>query len=322
MNVLVTGGAGFIGSNYVRRIIDGTLKGISHIKVVDKLTYAGNLNNFSKPERDNFEFIQADICDRQSIERILVGIDSVINFAAESHVDRSIENSYPFIETNVVGTSILLDSALKAGIDNFVQVSTDEVYGSIDDGSWQEEDPVLPNSPYSASKASADLFCRSFHKTHNLNVKITRCSNNYGPFQFPEKMIPLFITNLLTEKKLPVYGNGQNRRDWLHVDDHCEGIHKVLQNGLAGEIYNIGGGSELSNLDLTFELLNSFGFEEDYIDFVPDRKGHDYRYSVDCSKIKNQLNYHPRIKFRNGIDSTIEWYKQNSAWWKPLIRKK
>ena len=322
MNVLVTGGAGFIGSNYVRRIIDGTLKGISHIKVVDKLTYAGNLNNFSKFERDNFEFIQADICDRQSIERILVGIDSVINFAAESHVDRSIENSYPFIETNVVGTSILLDLALKVGIDNFVQVSTDEVYGSIDDGSWQEEDPVLPNSPYSASKASADLFCRSFHKTHNLNVKITRCSNNYGPFQFPEKMIPLFITNLLTKKKLPVYGNGQNRRDWLHVDDHCEGIHKVLQNGLGGEIYNIGGGSELSNLDLTFELLNSFGFKEDYIDFVPDRKGHDYRYSVDCSKIQNQLNYHPRIEFRNGIDSTIEWYKQNSAWWKPLIRKK
>lgn len=320
MNILVTGGAGFIGSNYVRRIIDGTLKGISNIKVVDKLTYAGNLNNFSRVERDKFEFIQADICDRQSLERILIGIDSVINFAAESHVDRSIENSYPFIETNVVGTSTLLDLSLKSGVNNFVQVSTDEVYGSIDDGSWQEDDPVLPNSPYSASKASADLLCRSFHKTHNLNVKITRSSNNYGPFQFPEKIIPLFITNLLAGEKLPVYGNGQNKRDWLHVDDHCEGIHKVLQNGLAGETYNIGGGTELSNLDLTIELLNSFGFEKNFIDFVPDRKGHDYRYSVDYSKIQSQLNYYPRIKFRNGIDSTIEWYMQNSAWWKPLIK--
>jgi dTDP-glucose 4,6-dehydratase len=322
MNILVTGGAGFIGSNYVRRIIDGTLKGISNIKVVDKLTYAGNLNNFSKVERDKFEFIQADICDRQSLERILIGIDSVINFAAESHVDRSIENSYPFIEANVVGTSTLLDLSLKSGVNNFVQVSTDEVYGSIDDGSWQEDDPVLPNSPYSASKASADLFCRSFHKTHNLNVKITRSSNNYGPFQFPEKIIPLFITNLLAGEKLPVYGNGQNKRDWLHVDDHCEGIHKVLQNGLAGEIYNIGGGTELSNLDLTIELLNLFGLKKDFIDFVPDRKGHDYRYSVDYSKIQNKLNYYPRIKFRDGIDSTIEWYKQNSGWWKPLIRRK
>lgn len=320
MNILVTGGAGFIGSNYVRRIIDGTLNGISSIKVVDKLTYAGNLNNFSKSERDKFEFIQADICDRQRLDRILVGIDSIINFAAESHVDRSIENSYPFIETNVVGTSILLDLSLKAGVNNFVQVSTDEVYGSIDNGSWQEEDPVLPNSPYSASKASADLFCRSFHKTHDLNIKITRCSNNYGPFQFPEKIIPLFITNLLAKRKLPVYGDGKNRRDWLHVDDHCEGIHKVLQHGVAGEIYNIGGGSELSNLDLTFELLNSFGFKKDFIDFVPDRKGHDYRYSVDYSKIQSQLNYYPRIQFRNGIDSTIEWYKQNSSWWKPLIK--
>ena len=320
MNILVTGGAGFIGSNYVRRIIDGTLKGISSIKVVDKLTYAGNLNNFSKSERDKFEFIQADICDRQRLDRILVGIDSIINFAAESHVDRSIENSYPFIETNVVGTSILLDLSLKAGVNNFVQVSTDEVYGSIDDGSWQEEDPVLPNSPYSASKASADLFCRSFHKTHDLNIKITRCSNNYGPFQFPEKIIPLFITNLLAKRKLPVYGDGKNRRDWLHVDDHCEGIHKVLQHGVAGEIYNIGGGSELSNLDLTFELLNSLGFKKDFIDFVPDRKGHDYRYSVDYSKIQSELNYNPRIQFRNGIDSTIEWYKQNSSWWKPLIK--
>ena len=320
MNVLVTGGAGFIGSNYVRRIIDGTLKGISSIKVVDKLTYAGNLNNFSKSERDKFEFIQADICDRQRLDRILVGIDSIINFAAESHVDRSIENSYPFIETNVVGTSILLDLSLKAGVNNFVQVSTDEVYGSIDDGSWQEEDPVLPNSPYSASKASADLFCRSFHKTHDLNIKITRCSNNYGPFQFPEKIIPLFITHLLAKRKLPIYGDGKNRRDWLHVDDHCEGIHKVLQHGVAGEIYNIGGGSELSNLDLTFELLNSLGFKKDFIDFVPDRKGHDYRYSVDYSKIQSELNYYPRIQFRNGIDSTIEWYKQNSSWWKPLIK--
>ena len=291
MNVLVTGGAGFIGSNYVRRIIDGTLKGISHIKVVDKLTYAGNLNNFSKFERDNFEFIQADICDRQSIERILVGIDSVINFAAESHVDRSIENSYPFIETNVVGTSILLDLALKVGIDNFVQVSTDEVYGSIDDGSWQEEDPVLPNSPYSASKASADLFCRSFHKTHNLNVKITRCSNNYGPFQFPEKMIPLFITNLLTKKKLPVYGNGQNRRDWLHVDDHCEGIHKVLQNGLGGEIYNIGGDDSCEyTIDILakklIDLIQKTNKYEDWITYIKDRPFNDKRYYISNDKLK------------------------------------
>lgn len=321
MNILVTGGAGFIGSNYVRRIIDGTLKGVSSIKVVDKLTYAGNLNNFSKSERNQFEFIQADICDRQSLERILIGVDSIINFAAESHVDRSIENSYPFIETNIVGTSILLDLSIKTGVNNFVQVSTDEVYGSINEGSWREEDPLLPNSPYSASKASADLLCRSFHKTHNLNVKITRCSNNYGPFQFPEKIIPLFITNLLAGKKLPVYGNGQNKRDWLHVDDHCEGIHKVLQSGLPGEIYNIGGGSELSNLDLANEMLNLFDLKKVLIDFVPDRKGHDYRYSVDYSKIRDQLNYFPRVKFKNGIDSTIDWYKQNLAWWKPLCSR-
>jgi dTDP-glucose 4,6-dehydratase len=320
MNILVTGGAGFIGSNYVRRILDGTLTGISSIKVVDKLTYAGNLENFSISERNQFEFIQADICDRQILERILSGVDSIINFAAESHVDRSIENSYPFIETNVVGTSTLLDLAIKTGVNNFVQVSTDEVYGSINEGSWQEKDPVLPNSPYSASKASADLLCRSFHKTHNLNVKVTRCSNNYGPFQFPEKIIPLFITNLLVGKKLPVYGNGKNRRDWLHVDDHCEGIHKVLQKGLAGEIYNIGGGLELSNLDITFELLNLFGFKRDLIEFVSDRKGHDFRYSVDYSKIRNQLNYNPRIDFKTGIDSTIEWYRKNSTWWKSLIK--
>lgn len=320
MNILVTGGAGFIGSNYVRRILDGTLTGISKIKVVDKLTYAGNLENFSISERNQFEFIQADICDRQILERILSGVDSIINFAAESHVDRSIENSYPFIETNIVGTSTLLDLAIKTGVNNFVQVSTDEVYGSINEGSWQEKDPVLPNSPYSASKASADLLCRSFHKTHNLNVKVTRCSNNYGPFQFPEKIIPLFITNLLVGKKLPVYGNGKNRRDWLHVDDHCEGIHKVLQKGLAGEIYNIGGGLELSNLDITFELLNLFGFKRDLIEFVSDRKGHDFRYSVDYSKIRNQLNYNPRIDFKTGIDSTIEWYRKNSTWWKSLIK--
>ena len=320
MNILVTGGAGFIGSNYVRRILDGTLTGISKIKVVDKLTYAGNLENFSISERSQFEFIQADICDRQILERILSGVDSIINFAAESHVDRSIENSYPFIETNIVGTSTLLDLAIKTGVNNFVQVSTDEVYGSINEGSWQEKDPVLPNSPYSASKASADLLCRSFHKTHNLNVKVTRCSNNYGPFQFPEKIIPLFITNLLVGKKLPVYGNGKNRRDWLHVDDHCEGIHKVLQKGLAGEIYNIGGGLELSNLDITFELLNLFGFKRDLIEFVSDRKGHDFRYSVDYSKIRNQLNYNPRIDFKTGIESTIEWYRKNSTWWKSLIK--
>jgi len=319
MNVLVTGAAGFIGSNYIRRILDGTLTGISNVRVIDKLTYAGNLDNFTVAERDAFEFVNGDICDLEKVKSSLKGIDAVVNFAAESHVDRSISGSSDFVRTNTLGTHILLDACMELGIDNFLQVSTDEVYGSILQGSWTESEPLLPNSPYSASKASADLICRAFHKTHKLNVKITRCSNNYGPFQYPEKLIPFFTTNLLRGMKLPVYGTGENRRDWLHVDDHCAGIHLVLAHGRPGEIYNIGGGKELSNLEITHAILNQLNGSEQDIEYVADRKGHDFRYSVDISKIESELGYSPKINFDEGLIETIDWYRKNVSWWEKLI---
>jgi len=320
MNVLVTGAAGFIGSNYIRRILDGTLTGISNVRVIDKLTYAGNLDNFTVAERNAFEFVNGDICDPEKVKSSLKGIDAVVNFAAESHVDRSISGSSDFVTTNTLGTHILLDACLELGIDNFLQVSTDEVYGSIFQGSWTESEPLLPNSPYSASKASADLICRAFHKTHNLNVKVTRCSNNYGPFQYPEKLIPFFTTNFLRGMKLPVYGTGENRRDWLHVDDHCAGIHLVLIHGRPGEIYNIGGGKELSNLEITYAILNQLNGSEQDIEYVADRKGHDFRYSVDISKIELELGYRPKINFDEGLIETIDWYRKNVSWWENLIK--
>jgi len=318
MRLLVTGGAGFIGSNYVRRIIDGHLKGVSNLIVLDKLTYAGTLSNLDSVPKDSFQFIQGDICDESLVSGLVDQVDSVINFAAESHVDRSISDPGRFIETNVKGTQTLL-SAIKSGLDKkFVQISTDEVYGSIETGSWDENCPLLPNSPYSASKAAADLITRSYFKTFGLNINITRSSNNYGPHQFPEKVIPLFITNLIDGKKVPLYGSGLNVRDWLHVDDHCRGIHEVLMKGRAGEIYNIGGGEELTNKELTKLILDAFNKSDENIEFVPDRLGHDLRYSVDCGKISSELGYKPQVQFKVGIQESIKWYRENESWWRPL----
>lgn len=318
MRLLVTGGAGFIGSNYVRRIIDGHLKGVSNLIVLDKLTYAGTLSNLDSVPKDSFQFIQGDICDESLVSGLVDQVDSVINFAAESHVDRSISDPGRFIETNVKGTQTLL-SAIKSGSDKkFVQISTDEVYGSIETGSWDENCPLLPNSPYSASKAAADLITRSYFKTFGLNINITRSSNNYGPHQFPEKVIPLFITNLIDGKKVPLYGSGLNVRDWLHVDDHCRGIHEVLMKGRAGEIYNIGGGEELTNKELTKLILDAFNKSDENIEFVPDRLGHDLRYSVDCGKISSELGYKPQVQFKVGIQESIKWYRENESWWRPL----
>jgi dTDP-glucose 4,6-dehydratase len=321
VRILVTGGAGFIGSNYVRRIADGTLGGISKITVLDKLTYAGTRTNLSGVTPDTFEFIQGDICDTDLVGKLVNEHDLVVNFAAESHVDRSINGAKDFVVTNVLGTQSLLDAVRNSQVKTFLQVSTDEVYGSIESGSWPETDPLLPNSPYAASKASADLICRSYFKTHGLDIRITRCSNNYGRNQFPEKIIPLFITNLIEGKKIPIYGTGMNVRDWLHVDDHCRGIHLALTKGEAGEIYNIGGGTELSNLELTNQILEKMGKNEDSIEFVEDRKGHDLRYSVDISKISKQLGYKPMVNWESGLDETVQWYREHEAWWRPLLSK-
>lgn len=320
MRILVTGGAGFIGSNFVRRIADGSLSGISSVVILDKLTYAGHLANLESALRmTSFHFIKGDICDSDLVTRLLGDIDAVVNFAAESHVDRSIESAIQFVETNVGGVQILLD-AIKASARKirFLQVSTDEVYGSIQSGSWTEDWPLLPNSPYSATKASGELLARAYYKTHGLDVVTTRCSNNYGTHHFPEKLIPLFVTNLLEGRKVPLYGNGKNVRDWLHVDDHCRGIYKVLMNGRAGEIYNIGGGSELTNLEITELILSLMDKDESSIEYVQDRKGHDLRYSIDWAKIKNELHYEPQVKFEEGLRRTIQWYRENESWWKPL----
>ena len=318
MRILITGGAGFIGSNYVRRIADGTLGGISKITVLDKLTYAGTLTNLNDVQPGSFEFVHGDICDSELVEKLLKKQDLVVNFAAESHVDRSINGAKDFVVTNVLGTQTLLDAAKKSEVQTYLQVSTDEVYGSIESGSWPETDPLLPNSPYAASKASADLLCRSYNKTHQMDIRITRCSNNYGRNQFPEKVIPLFVTNLIDGKKVPVYGSGLNVRDWLHVDDHCQGIHLALTKGKPGEIYNIGGGTELNNLELTDQILEIMGKGKDSIEYVEDRKGHDLRYSVDITKISTELGYAPKVLWKQGLVETIDWYQANEKWWRPL----
>ena len=320
MRLLVTGGAGFIGSNYVRMTLGGNLLGVSSIVVLDKLTYAGVAANLSfLTGQENFQFIKGDICDSTSVTKLLNEVDAVINFAAESHVDRSITNAAAFVDTNVAGVQVLLD-AIKNSSRNirFLQVSTDEVYGSIESGSWAEDWPLLPNSPYSASKAGGELLARAYYKTHGMDVVITRCSNNYGTHHFPEKLIPLFITNLLEGKKVPVYGNGKNIRDWLHVDDHCRGIHKVLMAGKSGEVYNIGGGRELTNLEITDLILTAMDKDQSSIEYVEDRKGHDLRYSVDWTKINRELGYIPQVSFEVGLKNTIQWYRDNESWWKPL----
>jgi len=320
MRVLVTGGAGFIGSNFVRMFAQGELKAISSVQVLDKLTYAGVKENLiSVSSLPNYTFIQGDICDPKLISELIHEVDAIINFAAESHVDRSILGAGDFVQTNIVGVQVLLDAIKASGRQiRFLQVSTDEVYGSIEEGSWTEDWPLLPNSPYSASKASGELLVRSFNRTHGMDVVITRCSNNYGTYHFPEKLIPLFITNLIEGKKVPVYGTGENVRDWLHVDDHCRGIYSVLMNGRSGEVYNIGGGRELTNNQITSLILEAMGADESSIEYVEDRKGHDLRYSVDWTKINRELGYEPQVKFEDGLRESIQWYRNNEAWWKPL----
>ena len=320
LKILVTGGAGFIGSNFVRMIASGQLQGVSGVRVLDKLTYAGVKENLKIAENfPNYQFKQGDICDSIQVSHLISEVDAVLNFAAESHVDRSISGAADFVQTNIVGVQVLLDAIKASGRKiRFLQVSTDEVYGSIEEGSWTEEWSLLPNSPYSASKASGELLARSYNRTHGMDVVITRCSNNYGSHHFPEKLIPLFITNLIEGKKVPVYGTGENVRDWLHVDDHCRGIYSVLINGRSGEVYNIGGGRELTNNEITSLILDAMGADESSIEYVEDRKGHDLRYSVDWTKINRELGYEPEVKFEDGLRETIQWYRDNEAWWKPL----
>jgi dTDP-glucose 4,6-dehydratase len=321
MKFLVTGGAGFIGSHYVRSVL-GDAWGLTPptlLTVLDKLTYAGNLENLD-PVRDDarLRFVEGDILDPRLVDQLVGEADVVVHFAAESHVDRSILGAADFVMTNVVGTQTLLDSALRLGVEKFVHVSTDEVYGSIPDGSWDELQPLEPNSPYSASKASSDLLARAYYRTHGLPVCITRCSNNYGPYQFPEKVIPLFVTNLMDGGTVPLYGEGANVRDWLHVDDHCRGIHLVAEGGRPGEIYNIGGGTELTNKELTGLLLEACGTDWSRVVNVEDRKGHDLRYSVDISKISDELGYKPLVGFDEGLADTVKWYADHRGWWEPL----
>lgn len=324
MKILVTGGAGFIGSNFVRRTIGDSYPGLAgaDVVVLDALTYSGNLENLA-PVADSprYSFVEGDIRDAELLDSLLGDIDAIVHFAAESHVDRSVRDASAFVETNVLGTQRLLDAALRAKTPRFVHVSTDEVYGSIDEGSWDEQRPLEPNSPYSASKAGSDLLARSYFRTHGMNLSITRCSNNYGPYHFPEKLIPLFVTNLIDGKHVPLYGEGNNVRDWLHVDDHCRGIALVVTGGRAGEIYNIGGGTELTNKELTQLLLDHTGTDWSSVDRVEDRLGHDLRYSVDISKIQSELGYEPQVPFESGLADVVQWYRDNRQWWEPLKDK-
>lgn len=321
MKLLVTGGAGFIGSNFVRRALNDQLPGLegAEIIVLDALTYSGVRENLDPiADSPRYEFVHGDICDAELLDKLMPRVDGVVHFAAESHVDRSVRDSSIFFETNVIGTQRLLDAALKHGIDRFVHVSTDEVYGSIEEGEWTEEWPLEPNSPYAASKAGSDLVARSYHRTHGMNISITRCSNNYGPYHFPEKLIPLFVTNLLDDKHVPLYGTGENVRDWLHVDDHCRGIALVYTKGRAGEVYNIGGGTQLTNVEITKKILELMGKDWSYVDHVEDRKGHDLRYCVDITKIQNELGYEPQVPFEQGLANVVQWYRDRRDWWEPL----
>jgi dTDP-glucose 4,6-dehydratase len=319
MKYFITGGAGFIGSHFVRMLLAENSDRVQRVTVLDKFTYSGNEANLADVvDNPKFTLVRGDVCDAALVRSSLPGHDVVVHFAAESHVDRSIQSASPFILTNVLGTQTLLECARNAEIPIFVHVSTDEVYGSISEGSWTEEEPLLPNSPYAASKASSDLVARSFHQTYGMDIRITRCSNNFGSHQYPEKMIPLFITNLMDGLKVPLYGDGQNIRDWLHVSDHCRGIELVTQKGRSGEIYNIGGGTELTNLELTHRLLEQFNKGDDFIEPVQDRLGHDRRYSVDWTKIQRELGYTPLRSIEVDLPEIVHWYKSNEQWWRPL----
>ena len=318
MKILVTGGAGFIGSNFVRYMLNEHPD--HELVVLDKLTYAGRLENL-QDVLEEIAFIKGDICNKRDVERAIKDCNAILNFAAETHVDRSIIDAGDFVRTDVLGTYHLLEASRKFNIEKFIQISTDEVYGSIETGSFKETDPLKPNSPYSASKAGADMLVRSYHRTYGLPTLITRSSNNYGPFQFPEKIIPLFITNLIQGKKVPLYGDGLNIRDWLYVLDNCRAIDLVFQKGKLGEIYNIGGGYEITNLELTKKILKLMNKTKEFIEYVPDRLGHDRRYSLNCEKIR-KLGWKPETDFNNGLKKTIMWYKENKWWWRKLINLK
>lgn len=322
-NILVTGGAGFIGSNFVKYFLSNYDYNIINF---DKLTYAGNLENLTDIENDpKYKFVKGDICEVDDVQKVIDEnkIDTIINFAAESHVDRSILGSREFVVTNVLGTQVLLDAFKNNKLEKFLQVSTDEVYGSLPEDKkeikFTEETPITPNSPYSASKASADHLCRAYFHTHNLPILITRCSNNYGPYQFPEKLIPLMIAKALDGEKLPVYGDGKNVRDWLYVEDHCSGIAAVLHKGKYGEVYNIGGNNEWYNIDIVKLILQKLGKSEDQINYVKDRPGHDRRYAIDSSRIISELGWSPKYQFPEGIEKTIQWYIDNESWWRKVM---
>ena len=318
MNLLVTGGAGFIGSNFIRHMLGAYPD--DKIVNLDYLTYAGNLNNLKTCDTNpHYTFVRGDICDHTLVNAVMEkhGIDTVVHFAAESHVDRSIADASVFVKTNVLGTHTLLEAAKERNVRKFIHISTDEVYGSIREGSFRETDILSPSSPYSSSKAGSDLLALSYFTTYNLPVIVTRCTNNFGPYQFPEKLIPLFVTNLMDGKKVPVYGTGKNVRDWIHVGDHCQAIDFLLTRGDAGEIYNIGGENERTNLEITEKILTLLKKNESMIEFIQDRPGHDFRYSLDCSKIR-ALGWKPRHSFDEGLDDTIRWYVQTAWWWRPL----
>ncbi|MGW5778341.1 dTDP-glucose 4,6-dehydratase [Streptomyces sp. NPDC003863] len=321
MRILVTGGAGFIGSEFARQLLRGSLAVTAdHVTVLDKLTYSGVLANLDPVAGlPGYSFVRADICDPAAVDEVMAGQDAVVHFAAESHVDRSISDAGPFVTTNVLGTQVLLDAARRHGVGRFLHVSTDEVYGSISEGAWRVGQPLAPNSPYAASKAASDLMALAQHRTHGMDVVLTRCSNNYGPYQFPEKVIPLFITRLLAGNPVPLYGDGSNVRDWLHVSDHCRGIALALSRGRAGQVYHLGGGREMSNRELVGELLKATGRSWDLVEQVADRKGHDLRYALDIEESREQLGYEPLVPFTDGLADTISWYRDNRSWWEPLL---
>jgi dTDP-glucose 4,6-dehydratase len=318
--ILVTGGCGFIGSNFIHNFMKNNPK--AKIKNLDKLTYAGRLENlFDLEKNPDYEFIKGDICDPKIVENAMQGCEAVVNFAAETHVDRSIQDSDAFVKTNFFGVKVLCEQARKQGIEKFLQISTDEVYGQIKKGSFRETSPLQPRNPYSAAKAGGELLAMSYFTTYGLPVVVTRSSNNYGPFQFPEKVMPLFITNLMLGKKVPLYGEGKQIRDWLFVEDNCEAIELCLKKGKAGEIYNIGGEQELPNIELTKKILKEMNCGEEMIQKVPDRLGHDFRYSLGCSKIKKELGWNQKTKFEQGLKETIKWYRENKTWWEPLVKE-
>jgi len=313
---LITGGAGFIGSNFIRYLL--TTEPDAQVTNLDALTYAGVLATVEELDSNSaHRFVKGNICDAELVDQVMPGHDVVVHFAAESHVDRSIAGPTPFLETNVVGTGVLLDAALRHGVPRFIHVSTDEVYGSVAEGFASEDAPLEPSSPYSSSKAGSDLLALSYHATYGYPVVVTRCTNNYGPYQFPEKVIPLFVTNLLEGKKVPLYGSGMNERDWLYVEDHCAALHLLVDKAEVGRIYNIGANEQLPNLTLTEAILEAFGLDDAWIEWVPDRLGHDFRYAVDSSKVRS-LGWKPKHEFEDRLAETIDWYREREDWWRPL----